>query len=141
MVKAKVPAKVKTVADVRKERGAPLTQKLPLAPVAAKTHEDVLQKFYDMTAKFIETYTKLYNGKTGKDITGVHCKFSGYLTFMNNKFNFTTTETIEHIQELVEQGLLEQRGAKGGYVLYMAGTMPASKTIVSADELMKALGE
>lgn len=129
MVKIKQEKGIATVGDVMKAR-----EGKEVKPVTASKsdREDFLQRFYDLTEKAIRTYCKTYNaGKAEgkKDIAGIHCKYSGYLSLMANRFGIDQTSVIDTVKELVEQGVLEQRATKGGYVLYLKGEMPVSSTL------------
>lgn len=125
MVK-KIDKSLATVGDAMKAR-----EEVKPATVA---RDEFLQRFYNATVKFITFYTTRYNEANKGDakkkpIVGVHCGFSGYLSTMANHFKISQTEVIELVKELVEQKAIEQRPARKGYTIYLAGTMPKTAGI------------
>jgi hypothetical protein len=93
-----------------------------------KDREAFLQSFYELTVQAIDVYTAEYNkaNPTKKAIKGIHCKFSGYLSLMSQKFGISMTDVIETLKELVSQKVIDQRFTKGGAVIYKGGDMPTS---------------
>jgi len=74
---------------------------------------------------------------TGKSV-GVHCKYSGF----NSAFRaeFPGSDPVEWCKQATARGHIQSRMCKRGFMLYVAGTMPAFQATDGAKILDKIFG-
>lgn len=64
------------------------------------------------------------NTKKTTEYTGIHSVYSGFWSYERNKHGLSKEDMASVMEYLVSKNLIEQRFAKGGYMIYLHGEAP-----------------